>query len=63
MPNRSFPTIAIIGKPPTITGFEALVARNRGLTVFTFPDRQAGVDWLMGFGSKATSRGAGSERN
>ena len=31
-----FPTIALVGKPPTITGFEALVATNRGLTVFTF---------------------------
>jgi len=61
--NRWFPTIVIIGKPPTITGFEALVARNRGLTVFTFPDRQTGLDWLMGFGSTATSRGVGSERN
>jgi len=53
--NRSFPTIALIGKPPTITGFEALVARNRGLTVFTFPDRQAGLDWLNGFGSKSAA--------
>jgi len=51
--NRSSPTIALIGKPPTITGFEALVARNRGLTVFTFPERQAGLDWLNRFGSKA----------
>jgi hypothetical protein len=57
------PTVAVVGKPPTIMGFGALVARNRGLTVFTFPDRQAGLDWLMGFGSKATSRGAESERN
>jgi hypothetical protein len=50
-----FPTIALVGKLPTITGFEALVARNRGLTVFTFPERQAGLDWLNGFGSKSTA--------
>ena len=48
-----FPTIALVGKPPTVTGFEAEVARNRGLTVFTFPERQAAMDWLKGFGSKA----------
>jgi hypothetical protein len=58
-----FPTVAVVGKPPTITGFGALVASNRGLTVFTFSERKAGLEWLMGFGSKATSRGAGSERN
>ena len=58
-----YPTIALIGKPPTITEFEAEVARNRGLTVFTFPERQAGLEWLKGIGSKATSRGAGSEQN
>jgi hypothetical protein len=50
-----YPTIALVGKPPTITGFEALVARNRGLTVFTLPERQAGLDWLNGFGSQATA--------
>jgi hypothetical protein len=50
-----FPTIALVGKPPTITGFEALVALNRGLTVLTFSERQAGLDWLKGFGSKATA--------
>jgi hypothetical protein len=50
-----YPTIALVGKPPTITGFEALVARNRGLTVFTFPERQAGLDWLNGFGSQTTA--------
>ena len=49
------PTVAVVGKPPTFTGFGALVARNRGLTVFTFTERQAGLDWVMGFGSKATA--------
>ena len=55
------PTVAVVGKPPTITGFGALVASNRGLMILTFPERQAGLDWLMGFGSKATSRGVGSD--
>jgi len=49
------PTVAVVGKPPTITGFGALVASNRGLTVFTFSERQAALDWLMGFGSQATA--------
>ena len=44
-----FPTVAVVGKPPTNTEFGALVARNRGLTVFTFPERQAGLDFLSGF--------------
>jgi hypothetical protein len=48
------PTVAVVGKPPTITGFGALVASNRGLTVFTFSERQAALDWLNGAGSKAT---------
>jgi len=50
-----YPTIALIGKPPTITGFEALVASNRGLTIFTFSERQPAMDWLMGSGSQATA--------
>ena len=45
------PTVAVVGKPPTITGFGALVATNRGLTVFTFSERQAALDWLMGLSS------------
>jgi hypothetical protein len=50
------PTVALIGKPPTVTGFGAQVALNRGLTVFTFSDRQAGIDLLnKGFDSKATA--------
>ena len=54
-------TVVVAGKPPTITGFGALVASNRGLMILTFSERQAALDWLMGFGSKATSTGAGSE--
>ena len=49
------PTVAVVGKPPTITGFGALVASNRGFMVVTFSERQAALDWLMGFGSKATA--------
>jgi hypothetical protein len=46
------PKLAVIGKPPTITGFVAEVASNRGLPVGTFSERQAGLDWLNKFGSK-----------
>jgi hypothetical protein len=49
------PTVAVVGKPPTITGFGALVASNRGLMVVTFSERQAAMDWLNAFGSKATA--------
>jgi hypothetical protein len=45
------PVVAVVGKPPTITGFGALVASNRGLTIFTFSERQAALDWLMGLRS------------
>ena len=47
--------VAVIGKKPTITGFSARIAANRGATVQTFSERQAGLDWLSGFGSKATT--------
>jgi hypothetical protein len=47
------PKVALVGKPPTVTGFAAQVAMNRGLTVLTFSERQAGVDWLNRYGSKA----------
>lgn len=46
---------AVIGKPPTVDGFVARVASNRGVVVETFPERQAAMDWLNGFGSKATA--------
>jgi hypothetical protein len=46
------PTVAVVLKPPTITGFGALVASNRGLMIVTFSERKAGLDWLMGFGSR-----------
>ena len=46
--------IATIGQPPTINGFVALVARNRGLNAGTFSELQPALDWLNKFGSKAT---------
>jgi hypothetical protein len=54
--SRSMSTrVAVIGKKPTITGFSARIAANRGAMIQTFSDRQAGLDWLNGFGSKATA--------
>jgi hypothetical protein len=48
------PTVAVVGKPPTITGFGALVASNRGLMILTFSERQAALDWLNRYGSNTT---------
>jgi hypothetical protein len=48
--------VAMIGQAPTITGFGAQVARNRGLSVRTFTDRQAGLDWLNQFRPKPPQR-------
>jgi hypothetical protein len=45
--------VAVIGKKPTITGFSARLAANRGATVQTFSERQAAMEWLNAFGSKA----------
>jgi hypothetical protein len=44
---------AVIGKPPTVDGFVAQVASNRGMVVEIFSERQAALDWLNAFGSKA----------
>ena len=41
-----WPKVAVIGKPPTVTGFGAQVASNRGLTSMTFSDRQSALKWL-----------------
>jgi hypothetical protein len=55
--NRSmYLTVAHIGKPPTVTGFGAQVASNRGLIVLTFSERQAGLDWLNKFASRQPHR-------
>jgi hypothetical protein len=50
------PKVALIGRPPSVTGFAAQVASNRGLLVSAFSERQAGLDWLNAFGSKTTAR-------
>jgi hypothetical protein len=47
------PKVAVIGKPPTVTGFGAQVASSRGLTSMTFSERQPALDWLRAFGLKA----------
>lgn len=41
-----------IGKLPTIDGFAARVAWNRGLLAEVFSEQQAALDWLNAFGSK-----------
>jgi hypothetical protein len=40
------PRVAIVGKPPVIDGFAALVAHNRGVTVELFPDEESALGWL-----------------
>jgi len=46
--------VAILGNAPTVTGLGAQVAWNRGMMVEAFSERQAAMDWLNAFGSKAT---------
>ena len=48
-----YPKLAVIGKPPTVTGFGAEVASNRGLTSKTFSESQSALNWLRAFGPKA----------
>ena len=45
--------VAVIGKPPLVTGFGAEVASNRGLTSRTFSECESALQWLHAFGSKA----------
>ena len=47
------PKLAVIGRPPTVTGFGAEVASNRGLTSKTFSESQPALNWLRAFGPKA----------
>lgn len=54
MSKSIYPKVAVIGKPPLITGFGAEVASNRGLTSMTFSARQPALNWLRAFDSKAT---------
>ena len=46
------PKVAVVGKPPTVTGFGAEVASNRGLTSMTFSERQPAMNWLRAFSLK-----------
>ena len=39
-------TVALIGKPPSVTGLGARVASNRGVPAETFSDREQGLEWL-----------------
>ena len=41
--------VAVVGTPPVIDGFAALVASNRGVTTETFSDTSNAVDWLNRF--------------
>ena len=47
------PKVAVVGKPPTVTGFGAQVASNRGLTSMAFSDSQPALNWLRAVGSKS----------
>ena len=52
MSKSIYPKVALIGKPPLVTGFGAQVASNRGLTSMTFSERQPALNWLRAFGSR-----------
>jgi hypothetical protein len=41
--------VAVVGTPPVINGFAALVASNRGVTTETFSDTIDAVEWLNRF--------------
>jgi len=43
--------VAVIGHPPVIDGFAALVASNRGVTAQVFRDPHDAVAWLSCFNS------------
>jgi hypothetical protein len=47
------PKVGLVGKPPTVSGFAAEVASNRGLISRTFSERQPALNWLRAVGSKA----------
>jgi hypothetical protein len=54
------PTVAVVGKPPTVTGLGTLVASNRGM-ILMFSERQTALDWLnvqtLSRGERFASRG------
>lgn len=49
------PKVAVIGRPPTVVEFGALVASNRGLTSKTFSEQHLALNWLRAFGSAKAS--------
>jgi hypothetical protein len=49
-----YPKVAVVGKPPTVYGFGAQVASNRGLTSRAFSESQPALNWLRIFTSKAS---------
>jgi len=51
-----YPKVAVIGKPPTVTGFGAQVASNRSLTSMTFSEIEPARNWLKAVGSKPPRR-------
>jgi hypothetical protein len=50
------PSVALLGKLPTVTGFCAQVAWNRGLDVKVFAEHQAAREWLNRFGPQPRHR-------
>ena len=50
MSRSATPKVAVIHKPP-VDGFGAAVARNRGLTVEVFSERETALRWLRAFDS------------
>lgn len=40
------PKVAVLGKPPTVDGFAAMVARNRGIEVDLFDTVEEALEWL-----------------
>jgi hypothetical protein len=50
------PSVALLGKLPTVTGFCAQVAWNRALDVKVFSKRQVAREWLNRFGPQPRHR-------
>jgi hypothetical protein len=46
--------VAVVGSPPVIAGFAALVASNRGITATVFRDTTDAVAWLRLFARGAS---------
>lgn len=40
------PKVAVLGKPPAVDGFAAMVARNRGIVVDIFQTSEEALEWL-----------------